>query len=191
MAAASYNSQSPAGVCRGRSAAPAPAIPSGARPRPVAGSRRAPLDAPAPDRRDGAESKAGVEDALQSRTRVGSVAATSSRVRPGLPAGCQGARMDAHRAQVPAARRGFGFGVLWGSGNAGRRELVQLLARGGSSCSTPPSSASRSPGVVWKRGVEWPGFLCISGEVKQWRRGGGVCALGRALVVPPLGRRPF
>lgn len=35
------------------------------------------------------------------------------------------------------------------------------------------------------------GFLCISGEEKQWRRGGGVCALGRALMVPPLGRRPF
>lgn len=179
MAAAPYNSESPAGVCRGRSAAPAPAIPSGAGPRPVARSRRAPLDALAQDCRDGAESKAGVEDAPQSRTRVGSVAATSSRVRPGLPAQCQGARMDAHRAQVPAAAS-----VLVSS-SPGQRERRKAGAgttasQGRQQLPDPAQPASPSPGVVWKRGVEWRGFLCISGKVKQWRQGGGVCTLGRA-----------
>lgn len=79
------------------------------------------------------------------------------------------------RTSRPGARRAprlrFWCPLLWGSGNAGRRELVRWPARGGSSCSAPPSPATRSPGVVWKRG------FCASRGRRSSGGGEGVCAL--------------
>lgn len=128
VAAASHSSEPPASVRWARSSESAPAIARGASRRPVAGSRGAPLDAPGQDCRDRAESEAGAGYAPQSWARVGSVAATSSRVRspPPFPvtesaterSWCPGSRLRP-RCWCP---------LLWGRGNAGGWEVMRLPA---------------------------------------------------------------